>query len=310
MAKRQQDEEDPSNSTLALFSTILQKAEADFISSTTKLKDTNTNRINPSNTQIDSGTNGQHGEGAARARLFHIATQLARLNLQDELLPVQQGHRQATRGYHHPQEAAIVENAGRLWKLILSFMERYPDYALFKIILPSAQHKQTGKTRQIDGNDNDQEQEEEEDETEDISIWLLPRLLRCIILSSTSASLSSNQKEKVNRGATPTKASSFTTRTTTTTAVAAKAGEERDVREEVVDNGEQWITNLIINHLRLFYHREEGGLSKAREIVKSLIRLAQGKYPSLNFLYLWTTAGIKADHCDFGIFFRCIGFVQ
>lgn len=208
-------------STLALFSTILSKAENDFLQSQSTLS--------------TNATIQQQQLQDARAKLFHITTQLAKLNLLDDLLL-----------HSSSNDESIIQNGIKLWILILDFMNRYPDYALFKIVIEEESSHA----------DNDNE-EAEEKISEEMSIWLLPRLLRCMILSKTTTII--NATSHGNPAQQP----------------GSQQDRARD-KEILMEKGENWMKEVISDQLRLFYHREEGGLKRRRELVSVLIKLAQG----------------------------------
>jgi len=221
-------------STLALFNTILQTAENEFLQSTSAIH--NNSSTEPSIIQ----------QQQARAKLFYIATQLAKLNLQDELNSIQ--------------------NQCRLWELILHFMIKYPDYALFKIVIPATSTPQQLNTRP-NGNNTAAEEEEGQETTEEMSIWLLPRLLRCMILSKDSS---------IN--ALETNIGNYLGNKNTREQVQENKKSAGGSQQSILEKGENWIKELLSNHLRLFYHHEEGGLAKRRELVRVLIKLAQGEH--------------------------------
>lgn len=208
-------------STLALFSTILSKAENDFLQSQSTIS--------------TNATIQQQQLQEARAKLFHITTQLARLNLSDESLL-----------HSSSNDESVIQNGIKLWILILDFMNRYPDYALFKIVIEEEPSHA----------DNDNE-EAEEKISEEMSIWLLPRLLRCMILSKTTTII--NATSHGNPAQQP----------------GSQQDRARD-KEILMEKGENWMKEVISDQLRLFYHREEGGLKRRRELVSVLIKLAQG----------------------------------
>lgn len=85
-----------------------------------------------------------------RAKLFRLAAKLVKLNLSDD--------RQASRH-------------GAVWDIIVAFLNRYPDFILFRQDPDNAATKSA--TGGGDGRGQDHEQEQEE-----MGCWLLPRLLR------------------------------------------------------------------------------------------------------------------------------------
>lgn len=218
-----QNESSPS--TLSLFTTILNKAEADFIAAGAGAAATANDNNASSTTSV-----------TARAKLFHIATQLVRLNLSHD-------------DTHHSSNGSV-----KLWCIILRFMSKYPDYALYRIIASSS--KKETKTRQ-NGYQDERNDDEEGQDDEEMVYWLMPRLLRCMILhQSTRSPLKiPADGEGVQAGKADGDASA----------------------DDVVKQGEKWICYTLTNCSRSWYRREEGGLRRRRELVKALLKVAQGE---------------------------------
>jgi hypothetical protein len=241
-------------STLSLFTTILSKAESDYLAASSS----------PS----------------SKAKLFHIATQLARLNLSEEI--------EGEEG----EDTASTEQAIQLWCIFLRFIIRYPDYALYRIIDngSTSQAKQQEKKKkeggrvngtndqqeeQHDGENGNRQHEEENDDDEDeqqgeeMIYWLLPRLLRAIALSNSHSSPRSRRKQQ--------------TESSEHNDLEQAQRDEHVEKDEndITQQGEQWISNVIENYSRIFYHREEGGQGKRRYLVKVLIKIANGQHISL-----------------------------
>lgn len=239
-------------STLSLFTTILSKAESDYLAASTS--------------------------SSSKAKLFHIATQLARLNLSEEI--------------EGEDDTATTEQAIQLWCIFLKFIIRYPDYALYRIIDngSTSQAKQQEKKKkeggrvngtndqqeeQHDGENGNRQHEEENDDDEDeqqgeeMIYWLLPRLLRAIALSNSHSSPRSRRKQQ--------------TESSEHNDLEQAQRDEHVEKDEndITQQGEQWISNVIENYSRIFYHREEGGLGKRRYLVKVLMKIANGQHVSL-----------------------------
>lgn len=228
-------------STLSLFTSILNKAEADYTAATTSSNSDNHNAAAPATAAVTT----------ARAKLFHIATQLVRLNLS------------------HDDSSSNSANTIKLWCIILRFLHKYPDYALYRIV-GSEKKNNNKKTRQNDKQDEvgDSLQDGEDTENEEVAYWLLPRLLRCMITAQTSSpSTKSTRRSPSSRSA----------------EVEARDNEQqqqekvRDDEDDLVQQGQQWISDLVTNCSRSWYRRGEGGLGRRRELVKALIQLAQGE---------------------------------
>ena len=133
------------SSTLALFRDILRNAESEAFSD-------------------DSGQ--------GRAKLFHIATKLAKLNLLDE-------------------DASSAGSSNAIWEIILNFLTRYPDYALYR---PVSEHE--NKVGNLQNCTEDQEDGQELQE--EMGVWLLPRLLRRLAtLVSASGPLSASKSKEL-----------------------------------------------------------------------------------------------------------------
>ena len=182
------------SSTLALFGSILRNAE-------------------------NEASGDESGQG--RAKLFHIATKLSKLNLLDD-------------------NASSVDSNGGVWEVIVQFLARYPDYALYRP-LPDRKDKDT-----IVGGDGANIKDDHHGEQEEMVVWLLPRMLRRLAILGLSSS------------------SSFS--------FATKSNKLRTLIED-------WITRTLLSLSVEYYHKEENGVPKQREIFKELLAILQGARP-------------------------------
>lgn len=198
-----------SEGTLALFDTILKKAEAE-------------------------AAGDQSGQG--RAKLFHIVTKLIKLNLQDE-------------------EVHSQENSAALWAIILDFLERYPDYALYRPAV-DATSAAAGQQQQKTSNGQGSSDVSEADPfTGEMLAWLLPRMIRRIAVI---------QAEDLARGQ-------------QTLAEVAAESSPSQWNATFTGKSEKWLADTLSRFATHFYHREEGGLAKRRQLMQTLLTLHQGK---------------------------------
>lgn len=248
---------DGGESTLSLFTSILHKQEQEYISSSSS----------PSSSKED-GSSG-------KIKLFDLATRLIVLNLS------------------HDNEG---QNGVKIWTIILQFMQRHPDYAISNLkpehySTPLLQNKNKKTTTRQDGHRDDgdgreEEQEVDEDRDEEKMVyWLIPRLLRCIIVqasmttSSTTASSSAPSKATRSSASSPSRSVNIDGRSNTSHKVQVQQEQEGQQEDNtVLHQGEKWICDVITHCLRVWFHRDEGGMQRRRELVHALIKLAQGAF--------------------------------
>jgi hypothetical protein len=241
-------------STLLLFKNILAKAEADCAASSSSSSSSNND-----NTTANGGSSIRRD--ASRIKLFVIATKLVRLNLQDDEEDDEDDDAKDNADIR--KDKASASPAILLWSMILDFMKRYPEYALFEIVPESTsrdQHQQQDNVHEENDNENDDDDGDDDDERESVGVWLLPRLLRRLAII----------------GASPT----------TTAAAAASAAtnmntdliQGEDSRADFERKAQEWIMSLICDYSSCYYRKSEGGVNKKRELVRALLKLAQGMF--------------------------------
>lgn len=237
-------------STLSLFTSILHKQEQEYIA---------------------SASSSSKEDGSNKLKLFDLATRLIVLNLS------------------HDNEGS---NGVKIWTIILQFMQRHPDYAISTLkpehystpLLSKNKKKRRQDGHHDDHGDGGQEQEVDEDgdgDEEKMVYWLIPRLLRCIIVQASSSTSSTPSKSTRSPTSSSSRSVNVNGRSNASRKVQGQIQqEEQEGQQEdntVVHQGEKWIFDVVTHCLKVWFHRDEGGMQRRRELVHALIKLAQGR---------------------------------